>query len=144
MAAGPQGAKDITVEYDDAPGGSLQDISGYLRGDVAVKLANMLEETHGFGEQWDESTPTGHAKVEDVTIPCQYDDTATTGPAVVFAVQSGDRDPQGATRTLKVTWGNGKSTSVETRLLSWQRTGRRGQLSLGEAVVRPTGAPTEV
>ena len=143
MAAGKQAAKDYTIEYDDAPGGALQDISQYVNGDVVLKIIVALEETDGFGEEWPAETPTGHASYDPVTIPMWYDDTAATGPAIVFAIQSGDRDPQGATRTLQLTYGNSKSTTVETRLASVERGGKRRGLSLLTAEVHPIGEPTE-
>lgn len=144
MPAGKQGAKDILIEYDDGPGGVLQDITQYVRGDVAVKVMSLLQESHAFGDEYDEHTPTGHNRMDPITLSGLYDDTAAVGPAVIFKKQAGDSDPQGATRTLKVTWGNAKSTEVETRLESFQRTAKVGALTEYEAVVQPTGAPTEV
>jgi hypothetical protein len=143
MAAGKHGASEVTVTVDDGPGGAPQVITQYVRGDIRLKILAMLQASHGFGDSWDESTPTGHAKAEDIVLRGYYDDTATSGPHVVLAVQSGDRDPQGATRTLVLGWGNSKTSTVECRLVSYERLGKIENLTEYEAVLRPSGAVAE-
>ena len=143
MAAGKQVAKDIVITYDDGVG-SPQDISQYVDSDVAIKIIAMLEETDGYGDEWDEFTPTGHASLTTITLSGQYDDTTSEGPAIVFLVNANDRDPQGTLRTLKIEYGNSKSVSVETRLVSYERIGRRRLFTRYEAVIQPSGAVTEV
>jgi hypothetical protein len=143
MPAGKHGPSEITISVDDS-GGVLRDLTQYIRNDVAFKVATMLQKTNSYGDSWDESTPVGHASVDDLTLSGLYDDTATSGPHVTLAVASGDRDPQGSTRTLTIVWGNSKSSSVETRLLSYKRGAKVEGLTEFEAVLRPTGAVTEV
>ena len=142
MAAGKQAAKDIVISYDDGSG-SLQDISQYVTSDFDISVVVGTEETDSFGDQWDEHTPTGHASSPAITIPMEYDDTATTGPAIVFKINANDRDPQGTLRTLTIALGNSASTTVETRLITFRRTGKRRGLTKCEAIVQPSGAVSE-
>ncbi len=49
----------------------------------------------------------------------------------------------GATRTLKITWGSTKTTSVETIIVGYDRIAQVGKLTEYEVTLRPTGAVTE-
>jgi hypothetical protein len=135
------GPSSIVIEYDNS-GGTLTNISQYVLEINDVSVENILEETHSFGDSWEESLPIGVGKVAEVTLTGLYDDTASTGPDALFA----NRVPEGpgtTTRTLKITWGSTKTTSVETQLASYVRTADRGALTRWSATLQPTGAVTE-
>lgn len=129
-------SKDLVIEVDNASGGSLQNMSQYTREINGVKIAAILQESHSFGDTWFEALSTGIKKMEDITVRGFYDDTASTGPNASYIAI-------GETRTFKVTWGSTKTTSVETIILSYERLGKVGELTMYEAIFRPTGAVTE-
>lgn len=133
------GSGSVVITYDDAPGGTARTITPYVREIGGVKVEALQARSESFGDLWHEHTPTGMKMVAAVSIKGFYDDTATTGPHVVF--RSPDDDPSDATRTLAVTFGgtNGTAT-VETRLISYEVLGKNGNLTEYEAVVQPTGS----
>ena len=104
-----------------------------------VKLTSAMAPSHAMGDSWEESTPTGMVKMEDMTLSGQWDTTATTGPHVVFLTP--DDGPQDSTRTLVVVFGDSKTMTVETRLMSYEVRANTGDLTTFEAVIKPTGAP---
>lgn len=131
----------IVIEYDNS-GGSLVDLSQYILTINDVTVESLEEEKHTFGDSWEEHLPIGVGKVGEITISGLYDDTATTGPDALLA----NRVPEAvsaSTRTLKITWRSGKTTSVETYLKSYTRSADRNGLTKYSATLIPTGAVTE-
>ena len=142
MSAGKHGSSEVTIGYDDAPGGSLRQIENFVTSITGVKVESGMENTHAFGDAWEESTPTGVRKVAPITVGGFFDDTATTGPHTVLRVVDGDVDPNGSTRTLTIVFGNSKTFTVETRLVSYEVVGKNGNLTEFQAVIQPTGQGT--
>jgi hypothetical protein len=136
------GPASLKVEYDNS-GGTLVDISQHVLEINDVSVENLMEMTRTFGDSWDESLPIGVGKMSDVTISGVYDDTASTAPDALFANRIPEL-PGANTRTLKLTWGGTKTTSVETVLMKYDRTADRTALTKWSATLRPTGAVTEV
>jgi hypothetical protein len=136
------GPASLRVEYDNS-GGTLTDISQHVLEINDVSVENLIEMTRTFGDSWDESLPIGVGKMSDVTISGVYDDTAATAPDALFANRVPEL-PGANTRTLKLTWGGTKTTSVETVLMKYDRTADRTALTKWSATLRPTGAVTEV
>jgi hypothetical protein len=97
-----------------------------------------MQATAAFGDSWDEHTPTGRRKLEPITLKGRWDTTATTGTHVVFI--DPDDGPQDSTRTLVVVFGDSKTMTVETRLVSYEVKGINGSLTDFEALILPTGA----
>lgn len=131
----------IVIEYDNA-GGSLVDITQHVLelGDVSVE--SISEEVHSFGDLWEEHKNVGLGRVPAIELSGLYDDVAATGPDALFAGRAPEA-PTVATRTLKITWRTGKTTTVETILTSYTRTPDRGALTRYTATLQPTGAVVE-
>lgn len=138
MAAGKFGSQSVTVSYDDAPGGSLQAVTNHILTMGGVKITTALQASHAFGDSWEEHTPTGMSKMEPLTLGGFWDTTATSGPHVVF--KDPDDGPQDSTRTLVIVFGDSKTMTVETRLVSYEVLGTDGELTKFSAVIQPTGA----
>jgi hypothetical protein len=134
----PSGLK---IEYDNSSG-SLIDISQYVLELSDVTIEQIEEEVHSFGDSWEEHLPVGIGKTGNVTLTGLYDDTASTGPDALFAGRIPET-PATSTRTLKITWLAGKTTSVETYLVSYTRTADRSALTRWSAELVCTGAVTE-
>lgn len=134
------GSNSIVVEMDDAAG-VVRNVTQHILTSSAVELESVLEESHAFGDSWREHLATGLQQMNPITFGGFYDDTAITGPHVVF----GDRPtgPASITKTLKVTWGGAKYTEVETHIQKYRRIPSRGALTRFEAELQPTGAVTE-
>lgn len=129
-------SSNLVIEFDSTDGGSLQDMSQYIREMGGVDVNIILQESHSFGDSWVEFLSTGIKKMEKVTLKGFYDDTSSTGPNAVF-------NSIGSTRTLKVTWGSTKTTSVETIIESYRRMPQVGSNHMFEVVLQPTGTVTE-
>ena len=142
MAAGKRSSSEVTVSYDDAPGGTPQAMGQHILEMNGVKITNALELSHAFGDSAEESTPSGMQKADDMAFTGYFDTTATTGPHVVFRPVAGDFDPNGATRSLIVVLGDSKTFTVETRLIDYEVKATVGSLTKYTATVRPTGSFT--
>lgn len=135
------GPASITVEYDNS-GGTPVDISQHVLTINDVDVEELLEEVHSFGDDWEESLPIGIGRMAPITLGGIYDDAAD-GPDDLFA----DRIPEGPaanTRTLTITWGGSKTTSVETFLQMFKRQAARDGLTKFEVTLQPTADVTEV
>jgi hypothetical protein len=130
-------SKDLVIQFDDS-GGTLRTMTQYIREINGVKVEAILADSHSFGDTWFETLATGLKKMGDVTMGGFYDDTSSTGPDAVF-IGIGNT----TTRTLTLTWGGTKTTSVETVILSYERTAKVGDMTMFQVVVRPTGTVTE-
>lgn len=140
--AGKYGSSSIAITIDDAPGGSPQTITPYVREIGGIKIEAINQQSNPFGVSFEEHTPVGVKKVGPIPIHGFFNTTATSGPHVVFNPASGDSDPQGATRTFTFTPGDSKTFTAEVRLLSYEILGKNGALTEYEAVIQPTGTFT--
>ena len=134
------GAANTKVEFD-LVGGTLQDMSPYVTSINGVDIEAITEESTPFTQAWAQALATGNFKMADVELEGYYDDTATTGPDVVFNVLASG--PAAVTRTLKVTYGSTKCTSVETLIVKYVRAPARNSITKFKVTLRPTGAVTE-
>lgn len=134
------GSPSIVVKIDDS-GGTPQDITQYVQTINGIEVEALTEESHPFGVAWVAALATGLKKMADVVIGGLYDDTITTGPdALLNALPAGPATP---TRTLEITYGGTKKTTVEVIIAKYVRTAVRGSLHRYEATLRPTGTVTE-
>jgi len=134
---GKYGSASVAISYDDAPGGTLRNVSAHVLTIGGLKIEQITEENSPFGQAYESNTPVGKQKFADVTIHGNWDTTATTGPHVVFGTP--DSDPNGATRTLTITPGDSKSLTVETRLVSYEVVLTDGKLTGYNAVIKQAG-----
>jgi hypothetical protein len=134
MAAGKHGSAEITVAYDDAPGGVLRTITSFVLTMGAVKITSNMQGATPFGASVESQLPTGVSKIDPITIHGFWDDTATSGPHTVFLTP--DTNPQAATRTLQLVFGNARTWTSEGFLVSYAVIGKAGALTEFEAVLQ--------
>jgi hypothetical protein len=134
MAAGKHGSSEITIAYDDAPGGTLRTITSFVLQLGAVKITSDMQPNTPFGATVEGMLPTGVSKIDQITIHGYWDDTAVSGPHVVFLTP--DTSPQAATRTLQIVFGNARTWSSEGFLVSYAVLGKAGNLTEFEAVLQ--------
>ena len=132
------GSSSVTVTFDDSAA-APQVVTQYITEMNGIEIEAVTDPTHAFGDAWEEHTGTGMSKVAPVQLKGFYDDTATSGPHVVF--RAVDTAPAAATRTLAVAFGgtNGTAT-VECRCVKYKITGKVGKLTEFEATLQPTGS----
>lgn len=136
--AGKYGSASVTVTLDSTAGGSGQAITNHVLSMGGAKITSAMEASHAFGDSWEESTPVGLKKAEPITLEGHWDTTATTGPHAVLS--DPDDDPADGTRTLVVVFGDSKTFTVETRLMSYEVLAQVGNLTRFRAELIPTGA----
>lgn len=136
------GPASLKIEYDNS-GGTLVDITAYVLSINSIDVEQILEEVRPFGQSWDKFLPIGVGKVPPVELSGLFDDTAAVAPDALFANRIPEA-PSVNTRTLKVSWGGTKTTSVETHLVSYKRAADKQGLTKYTVSLQPTGAVTEV
>jgi len=132
---------DFKIEFDNSSG-ALQDMSAYITDADAMIKKMDTEETTGFSASAETHASIGVAAVDKIKIKGAYDDTVTTGPHAIFN-DLGCAGTSGGTRTLKYTYGNNKSSAVETIITSYQRSGKVKGLTQFEVELQPTGSVSE-
>lgn len=133
MAAGKHGSSEITISYDDGPGGTPRTITSYVLTMGGVKLTSVMQPSTAYGDSVMKKLPTGMTEIPPITIHGFWDDTATTGPHVVFLAP--DTSPQASTRTLAIVFGNSKTWTSEGYLESYEVLGKTSNLTEFEAVL---------
>ncbi|MDP3909945.1 MAG: hypothetical protein Q8Q14_06110 [Gemmatimonadales bacterium] len=96
-----------------------------------------------MGDPWRKMLNSTFNEFDPVTIEMLYDDTASTGPWVLFNDIGGPTPTDG--RELKVTFGSTKTVLIKTIIESVERTLEIGNLHRLTAVLKHFGgaAPTE-
>lgn len=134
---GKYGSASVTISYDDAPGGVLRAMTAHILTIGGIKKEAITEETSPFGTVNEAHTPTGKTRVPDIAIEGLFDTTLTTGPHVVFGTP--DDDPQDATRTFQFVAGDGKTFTMETRLVDYEVVAQNGSITRYRAKIRQAG-----
>ncbi len=137
---GKYGPASVTVNYDDAPGGTPRAVHDFILNGINAKLIARMMQSDGLGDAFEEHLPTGKKAVDPITLEGMWDTTATTGTHAVF--QAPDDDPQDLTRTLTVVFGDTKTFTVETRLMSYEVMAANDVIQKFRAELQPTGTAT--
>lgn len=134
MSTGKHGSAEITITYDDGPGGTPRIITPYVLTFGGIKLTSQMQKSTAYGVAIEALLPTGISTIAQITLTGLFDDTATVGPHVVFIAP--DTSPQAATRTLAVVIGNSRTWTSEGYLVSYEVTGKNGALTEYTAVLQ--------
>jgi hypothetical protein len=134
MAAGKHGSSEITISYDDGPGGSLRVLTPYVQNFGGVKLTSVMQKSTAFGDSIEKMLPTGMSIIAQIPISGLWDDTALVGPHIVFIAP--DTSPQASTRSMVVVYGNSRTWSSEGYLVSYEVLGKNGNLTEYAAVTQ--------
>lgn len=133
------GSPSVKIEFDNASG-TLVDMTAYCQKDISLnRKANTVDSTP-YGSVWAQHIASGMKSMDAFTFPVVYDDAATTGPEVIF--YNGGA-ALGATRTLKITYGGTKTTSVECIITGFNVKMSVGSFHQAEVSLQPTGTVTE-
>lgn len=129
------GFPDLKVEFDNGSD-ALQDMSTYVDTIGGQSKEKVLEEITAAGDADERWASVGLNRHGEITMGGKYDDTAATGPEVIF-------NSPGDTRTLKFTYGGTKTFEIECIIRTFSVGMSQGALTTYEVVLRPTGAATE-
>ncbi len=68
MAAGKHGSSEITITYDDGPGGTPRAVTSYILTMGAVKLTSNMQASTAFGDTVAKMLPTGLMTIDQITL----------------------------------------------------------------------------
>jgi len=134
---------NLKIEFDNATG-TLVDMSNYIISTSGLSATMDLDETHAFGDSWVERATKGTFRFGDITLSGLYDDASPSGPNIIFNDILNLKTTAAGTRTLKITWGGSKTSTVETYIKSYKSLPSRGEITKFEVVLSTTGTVTEV
>jgi hypothetical protein len=138
--AGKYGSSSVSVQMDDAQGGTLRTITNYVLTIGEASITSKTEASHAFGDSWEEVLPVGQKSVAPIDIEGHWDTTATSGPHAVM--NDPDDDPNGGTRTLTLGFGDSKTWTVEGFLTKYSVVAQVGALTRFKATFTPSGEAT--
>ena len=130
------GYADLKIEFDNAAAGVV-DMSAYITSVNGDEIEAILEEITAAGDDFARWATTAFKRMAEVTLGGPFDDTASTGPDVIFNAIGNT-----TTRTLKFTYGGTKTLTVETIIKAYRVNMAPAELSKFEVVLQPTGTFT--
>ena len=136
--AGKYGPASVTVTLEDGPGGTARALTNFILEGISVKQTSVLRDTTALGDSFEEQTPTGTKRTENITLTCIWDTTGTTGTHVVLGTV--DDGPQDDGRQLVVVFGDSKTYTVDVRLMSSEVVAAIESIQTIVAELVPTGA----
>ena len=135
--AGKYGPASCTVTLEDSPGGTARALTNFILEGVGVKQTSTLQDTTALGDSFQEQTPTGEKKTENITLTCIWDTTGTTGTHAILGTI--DDGPQDDGRQLVVVFGDSKTYTTDVRLMSSEVVAANGAIQTIVAELVPTG-----
>tara|TARA_R110002110_G_scaffold57652_8_gene164602 strand:+ start:329 stop:754 length:426 start_codon:yes stop_codon:yes gene_type:complete len=136
--AGKYGPASCTVTLEDAPGGTARALTNFILEGISIKQTSILQDTTALGDAFEEQTPTGTKRTENITLTCIWDTTGSTGTHAVLGVI--DDGPQDDGRQLVVVFGDSKTYTVDVRLMSSEVVAANGAIQTIVAELVPTGS----
>ncbi|HKY90107.1 MAG TPA: hypothetical protein VJM11_03670 [Nevskiaceae bacterium] len=134
------GSTEVVVTYDDALG-APQTITCLILELGGAKIEVRTQDASAFCHTWDEHVPTGRRGSPAIKLRGLFD-TAANGPHDLFVPTDEDVLPSAPTRTLALTYAEGYTFTVETRLQDYEVLAKNGALTEYVATVQPTGPAT--
>ncbi len=135
--AGKYGPASVTIALEDSPGGTTRAMAGFVLSGIDIGHEAETAETTGFGVAFREHTPTGMNKHDDIELLVTWDTTATTGTHAVFGTV--DDGPQDVGRELIVVFGDGKTYTIDVRLVKYTIGIALDNIQTATVTLRPTG-----
>lgn len=127
---------EVTVTIDDAPGGTPRVITAFVTSIGGFGVESITQQTNPFGVATESHTPTGLTKVADIPIGGFFDDTATSGPHVVFQVAAADIAPASVGRVLVIVAATAKTFTITVHLVKYEVMLKKDGLTEYQATVR--------
>lgn len=119
-------------------GGTLRNITQYVLTIGGLKITQITEENSPFGMANEQNMPVGKQKFGPVTIAGNFDDTATTGPHVVFSTL--EATPTATARQLVISPNGTNNLTVNVFATDYELVLTDGKLTGYSATVQQAGA----
>lgn len=128
-----RGSLDFTIELKDS-GGTYRDISVFVNKVNEFTVEAITDDVHGFGEAWKRMVYSGVNQMSTITISGVYDDGSNT-PYALWSL--------GATRLLRLTWGNSHTSIVSVILSKFTRTPVQDHVTTFSMDLQPASSVAE-
>lgn len=127
---------EVTVTFDDAPGGTPRIITPYVTSIGGLGIEAITEQTNPFGVTTESHTPVGITKVADIAIGGFFDETATLGPHVVFMIAAADYAPASVGRVLVILAATARTFTITVHLVKYEVLLEKDGLTKYQSLVR--------
>jgi len=136
--AGRYGSSAVSMTYEATPGGTARALTAFITGGLTVNMSSEMAETTALGDSAKAYTPIGITSGENISITGIWDTTGTTGThAILAAVDDG---PQDDTREAVIVFGDSKTATIQTRLISYSVIASNDNIQTFSAELQVTGA----
>ena len=138
-------SSNVQIQFDNAAG-AQQDITAFVLNQIALKKKGLFETSTPFGGGATAAVQRLYAGMKDtdpIELECFYDDGASPAPDALFDDIGNVATTGGGTRTLKITWGGTKTSSVEMFIQDYTKKTDIGKLHRSIVTLLPSGAVTE-
>jgi hypothetical protein len=134
------GPSEVVITIEDAPGGTVRTMTPYVTSISGVGVESITEQSNPFGVTSEQHTPIGVDKSADIVLGGFFDETATTGPHVVFNITAGDKAPSSVGRVFTFLPMTGKTFTMTVHLVKYEITAKRDGLTEYQATLRQKSA----
>ena len=134
--AGKYGPSSVTMTLEDSPGGTARSLTAYISG-VTVNMSSEMAETTALGDSAKAYTPIGITSGENISLTGIWDTSSNATHAVLAAV---DDSPQDDTREAVIVFGDSKTATIQTRLISYSVIASNDNIQTFNAELQVTGA----
>ena len=138
--AGKYGPSSVTVTLEDSPGGTARALTAFITGGVTVNKSSEMAETTALGDSAKAYTPIGITSGENISLTGIFDSTGTTGSHAIFSTTGPDDGPQDDTRECVCVFGDSKTATFGTRLVSYSVIASNDNIQTFAAELQVTGA----
>ena len=138
--AGKYGPASVSCTLEDSPGGTARALTNFILEGISIKQTSILQDTPALGASFEEQTPPGTKRTENITLTVIWDTTGTTGTHAILGTI--DDGPQDDGRQLVVIFGDSKTYTVDVRLMSSEVVAANGAIQTMVAELVPTGTGT--
>ena len=138
--AGKYGPSSVTATLEDSPGGTARSLTSFILGGITANKTSEMAETTALGDSAKAYTPIGITSGENISLSGIWDTTGTTGTHAIFATTGPDDGPQDDTREAVIVFGDSKTATIQTRLISYSVIASNDNIQTFSAELQVTGA----
>ena len=135
--AGKYGPSSVTFTLEDGPGGTARALTAFITGGVTANMSSEMAETTALGDSARAYTPIGITSGENISLTGIWDTSSNATHAVLAAVDDG---PQDDTREAVIVFGDSKTATIQTRLISYSVIASNDNIQTFSAELQVTGA----
>lgn len=135
--AGKYGPSSVTMTLEDGPGGTARALTAFITGGLTVNMSSEMAETTALGDSAKAYTPVGITSGENLSITGIWSTASNASHAVLNAVDDG---PQDDTRQAVIVFGDSKTATIQTRLISYSVIASNDNIQTFSAELQVTGA----